>query len=461
MSSAGRRVVILGAGISGLTTAWKLAEKGWRVTVLEKEETVGGLARSVRTDGCSFDYGPHQLYTSFDEIVEEWRDLLGEDLLTCTKVARVRFYGKVLHYPLSTGDILHSIPLTLSARCFANFAWTRLKNLLRSTRDDSFEDWVVNRFGRTLYSIHFGPYTEKVWGIPPNRITADAAEKRIAVQSLWQVLLKTLFKTKARYKIRTKIHHSPYQTTFRYPRKGLSQLVDRLLERVEGASGTVLRGAVVEGVDLDASRVLYRDSQGEQSLEFDQLVSTLPIDLFPRLCRPAPPEDVLAMSRALRFRALCMLHLVVKRPQVTPAHWIYFPEPHLNFQRSAEYSNFSRECAPEGRSSFSLEIPCFVGDERWTAPDSELFAEAMKGIEETGILRRDEVESYSIVRTPNAYPLFEIESQRQSEAVLAHFRQQHPRVHFTGRQARFSYINIDHCMRFAGELATRIGAAER
>ncbi|MAB81574.1 MAG: hypothetical protein CMJ89_19715 [Planctomycetes bacterium] len=451
-----KRVLIIGGGVSGLTTGWKLAEKGFEVTLLEKEDTVGGLARSAKAYGCAFDYGPHQLYTDFDDVAEEWKELLGEDLLTCSKNARVRFWGKILNYPLSTGDILLNIPLTLSARCFADYAWTHLCNKFRPVRNASFEDWVIDHFGNTLYRIHFGPYTEKVWGIPPSRLTADAAEKRIAVQSLWQVLVRTLFKTRARYSIKTKIHHSPYQGSFRYPRKGPQQLVERLAERLEAAGGVVRTGVRVDAVEVERRRVCYRDESGETAQDYDELVNTIPINAFPRLCTPRLPEKLLEAAGNLRFRALCLLHLVVGRPQVTGAHWIYFPEPHLSFQRTAEYSNFSRENALEGKASFSLEIPCFVGDERWRASDSELFTEAMVGLKETGLLEEKDVEDYFVVRTEHAYPLFEIESQQRTLDLLAFFRERHPEIHFTGRQARFSYINIDHCMHFANEVAQEI-----
>ncbi len=197
------RVVILGAGVSGLTTGWKRAERGCSGTLLEKNDTVGGLARSSKRNGCSFDYGPHQLYTSFDDVRDDWKELLSDDLLLCTKEARVRFRGKILRYPLSTSDILHNIPLTLSAKCFLEFAGHNLFGKKREVK--SFEDWVVSRFGRTLFDIHFGPYTEKVWGIPPNRLTADAAEKRIAVQNLWDILRKTFSKQKAQFTIKTKV----------------------------------------------------------------------------------------------------------------------------------------------------------------------------------------------------------------------------------------------------------------
>ncbi len=158
----------------------------------------------------------------------------------------------------------------------------------------------------------------------------------------------------------------------------------------------------------------------------------------------------------MRYRALVLVHFVVGREAPSDAHWLYVPQADLPFQRVTWYSNMSRNGVPVGCSTMSVELPSFVGDPRWDADDEELIAEAAAGLRQLDLLARGDVLHAAVVRVPRAYPMFEMGAADRAAEVLSYLGDQHPDVHATGRQARFSYVNIDHCIHFATELATRM-----
>ena len=165
-------VIILGAGAAGLSAAWALAEKGKSVCVIERDEQVGGLSKSVRRDGFTFDLGGHRVLTREAAIMERLKSLLGQELLVRPRKSRIRFRRRYYTYPLSGKELLVKLPPWTSARCLGGYALTRLMSRIRQPADDSLEAWLVNRFGRALYELYFRPYSEKLWGRSPKAISS-------------------------------------------------------------------------------------------------------------------------------------------------------------------------------------------------------------------------------------------------------------------------------------------------
>src|SRR3954465_9183371 len=161
------RVVVLGGGAAGMTAAWELARSGAEVTVLEREPRVGGLCATHERDGWRFDLGGHR-FVSSDAALTRWlEEILGDDLLTQERRSVVLHEGRRFRYPLEAIDLVKNLGVRENARALAGYAMAKARPL----RDRTFEDWVSSRFGRPLYEAFFGPYTEKLWGIPPSEIS--------------------------------------------------------------------------------------------------------------------------------------------------------------------------------------------------------------------------------------------------------------------------------------------------
>jgi protoporphyrinogen oxidase len=168
----GDRVVIIGAGPAGLTAAYLLAKAGHRVTVLEGDDMVGGISRTAQYKGFRFDIGGHRFFTKVEAVKRVWHDLLGDQFLTRPRLSRIYFDGQYFDYPLKAANALGQLGMVKAARMALSYGWAQLRPIRPEV---SFEDWVINRFGRELYGTFFKAYTEKVWGIPCSTIGAQWA----------------------------------------------------------------------------------------------------------------------------------------------------------------------------------------------------------------------------------------------------------------------------------------------
>lgn len=438
-----RRAVVLGAGPAGLSAAWKLGEGGVDVEVFEAEPYVGGLARTIRRDGYLFDFGPHRFHTDNPAILAEIQRLMG-DMPERTRKTRVYFMGKYYYYPLSASNLLSSLSPWLGFVCFVDFFATWLRNQICPTFDDSFESWVVNRFGRRLYDIYFGPYTAKVWGRDPGRLSASWAAQRVAVVDLWDLVAR-LIGLRRGY---NKFHHSPYKPDFYYPRAGIGQIYERMAEEIAKKGGAISLESQVQEVVCEGDRVqsvIVEREGGRQEVEADSFISTLPVPVLVKALRPLPPEDVLAAAEALKFRAMIFLFLSIDKEFVSDDHWIYFPGRDLIFNRISEMKSFTPDAAPPGKTSLTVEISCDPGDDIWNAPEEELYQRTVEGLVGAGLISADQVLDHFFVRTYNAYPNYDLDFEVNLGKLAYHLAGLRNLI-VCGRQGLFRYINQDHAI---------------
>jgi len=438
-----QRVAVLGGGVAGLSAAWKLAEAGMGVDLYEAAPALGGMAATMRRNGYLWDFGPHRFHSSNPAIIETVKDLVGDDLEGRRRTTRVYFMNDFYDYPLNASNLLTHLPKTLAVTSLLDFMYTRARQRIRPTPDDSFETWVVNRFGRRLYDVYFGPYTEKVWGRDPKQLSASWAAQRVAVVDLWDLLLRVM-------KVRrgdNGFHHSEFKNDFWYPRKGIGQISEAMAERAEVHGANLLTGARITAVEHDgtAIRAIEYQRNGERyRQECDACVSSLPLPLLVQLLRPAPPEEVLQAARSLQYRAMIFLFLEIDKPKVTDDHWTYFPGPMI-FNRISEMGNFTHEAAPEGKTSVTLEITCDIGDEIWNMPEDALYKRAVRELAATGLIEEREVLGHFFRRLSHAYPTYDVDFEAKIGHMAYHLADYDNLVN-AGRQALFRYVNTDHVM---------------
>lgn len=437
------RVVVLGAGPAGLSAAWKLSEQGVSVEVLEAQPFVGGLSHTLERGGYLFDFGPHRFHTDNPAVLSEIERLMGK-MPERGRKTRVYFMGHYYDYPLSASNLLSSLPPWVGLACFTDFLLTWLRNKTRQVSDDSFEAWVVNRFGRRLYDIYFGPYTAKVWGRDPSKLSASWAAQRVAVVDLWDLVLRTLGLRQGY----NHYHHSPYKPDFWYPTRGVGSIYQRMAEEITRRGGRVSLQTRVREVLVGDDRVdgvlVERDDRLEE-IDAEYFVSTVPISPLVKALRPIAPDDVLASANALRFRAMIFLFLMLDRESVSDDHWIYFPERDVIFNRISEMKNFTPEAAPKGKTSLTVEITCDADDEVWNASEDELYRRSIRGLVDAGLIRSDEVVGHFFTRTRNAYPTYDLNFE-VNLGKLAYHLATYRNLIVCGRQGLFRYINQDHAI---------------
>ncbi|MBZ5612191.1 MAG: NAD(P)/FAD-dependent oxidoreductase [Acidobacteriia bacterium] len=439
-------VVILGGGPAGLSAAYELSGQGVRSLVLEKESSVGGLARSLQHQGYLFDIGGHRFFTKVPIIEQMWRDVLGEDLLTRPRLSRVYFRSKFFQYPLDARNALAGLGPLEALRCLASFVRA---HCFPRKPERSFEDWVSNRFGRRLFDMFFRTYTEKVWGIPCNQIGAEWAAQRIRGLSLVSLVWNSLRPSKnGGQPIKTLIDE------FLYPRQGPGMMWNRVNEIVESRGSRVLLEQGVDRISWQKGRVLSVTARGE-TFKAPNFISSIPIrDLIQKLDPPAP-RYLRAAVQDFNYRDFLTVALIVRGNNLFPDNWIYIHDPGFKVGRIQNFNNWSPDMRPDAETTcLGLEYFCFENDRFWNQPDSELLALASREVTALGLVRPGTILGGVVARVPKAYPIYDDRYERGLAAVRRFLAEETPNLQLVGRNGMHRYNNQDHSM-LTGILAAR------
>jgi protoporphyrinogen oxidase len=434
-------VVVLGAGPAGLAATYVLARGGGAPVLLEKAPGVGGISRTVTYRGFHFDLGGHRFFTKFDEVQALWEEVLGDAFLVRPRLSRIFYDGKFYDYPLRATNALRNLGPVESARCMASYARARLR-----TRggEESFEEWVSNRFGDRLFDIFFRSYTEKVWGIPVSEIGAEWASQRIKNLSLAGAVKDALLRPIGR--------RGPVVTSlieqFHYPRTGPGLMYDTMSAKASalGADVRLREEAVrIERRGFRIQRVISRTPDGTEHVHAgDHFLSSIPVTHLIRGLSPQAPDEVLEAANALRFRNLLTIDLIVDHPDLFPDNWIYVHDSRLQLGRVQNFKNWSPHMVPDAtKTSLGLEYFCFDEDPIWKMSVPELVALGTREMEATGLLRGARVVDGTAVWVPRAYPVYARGYERHLEVIVAYLRQ-FENLQTVGRYGMFKYNNADH-----------------
>ena len=393
------RTLVLGAGPAGLTAGYLLAKLGRPVLVLEAEDQVGGLSKTVVRDGYRFDLGGHRFFTKSPEVEALWLEVLGEELLLRPRLSRIYWNGRFLDYPLSARDVVRKLGPVELARCLASYLAAVPK---RKGREQSLEEWVSNRFGKRLYHLFFRTYTEKVWGVPGSEIRAEWAAQRIKGLSLCTAAKDALLGGR-NGDVKSLIRE------FHYPRYGPGQMWEVMAERIEELGGEVVTGAPVERIHLEGGRVAAVEAGGE-TLPCAHAISSLPLKTLAGIVRPAPPAAALEAARGLAYRDFLTVALVLPGADLFPDNWVYVHDPSVRVGRIQNYRSWSPWMVPDAdRTCIGLEYFCFEGDDLWETRDESLVELAAEELSRLGLADGGQVVRGYVERVPKAYPVYDAE----------------------------------------------------
>jgi protoporphyrinogen oxidase len=444
MLKSPRRVVVVGAGPAGLTAAFEAQRAGWQTVVLEKDpEYVGGISRTVRSGGYRFDIGGHRFFSKSTEITRWWKERLPDDFIQVRRMSRIYYRGRFFDYPLRPWNALSNLGLLTSVACVLSYAWARV---FPRRPEVSFEDWVSNRFGRRLFDIFFRTYTEKVWGIPTNQLSADWAAQRIKGLSLSRAIINA-FRGAPKQSgevIKTLID------TFDYPRLGPGQMWEKTAADIRELGGEVRLGWRVERIRHEQGRVVAVDAVQvdgrRETFAADTFILSMPLRETVLAFDPPLPEAAQRAARALGYRDFLTVALVVEGENPFPDNWIYIHEPGVKLGRIQNFKNWSEAMIGRpGTTCLGLEYFCFEGDGLWTMSDADLIALGTRELEQLGLARAGQVREGSVVRIEKAYPVYDpgyLANVDAIRAALAPFAN----LQVVGRNGMHKYNNQDHSM---------------
>lgn len=438
-----KRVAVIGAGPAGLGTAYELlknkADEDFILTIFEKNNIPGGLARTFKYKGAKFDLGPHRFYTKNSEVMGLWREVLSKDLAEVSRLTRILYRNKFFEYPIKVKDVIYNLGITETAEAMLSFL--KAKVTLRSKKTKTFEDYITKNFGKKLYTIFFKTYTEKVWGIPCSQISSDWASQRIKNLNFVEVAKKALL---GNYGQKAK----SLVDKFHYPIDGTGSLYSKMADFVEDKGGEIKYRHPI-------TTILHKNSKISKINNFkvDYLFSSMPLNLFVLAMRPLPPKQVIDAAKKLKFRDHITVNLLIKGT-LFPDNWIYIHSPEVQMARVANYTNLSPKMVRRGTSSVSVEYFTFKDDKIWKLKDIEIKKLGIEELLKVGLLKKiKDVVGGFVIRETESYPTYYLGHKKYFNTVK-NYVDKFSNLSLIGRGGMYKYNNMDHAL-YTGMLAAR------
>ena len=448
--------------------AYELTRNGVEdLALIDRNKNLGGLSRTEEFEGNLFDIGPHRFFTPNEEINRLWHSILGSDFLPIKRQTRIYHNKKYFLYPLEVSNALINLGLRKAVRTLLSFLSSCLKS--RGTAR-TFEEWVIDKFGIRLYETFFKTYTEKVWGIPCNRIGAEWAAQRIKDLDLKALLKSTIWGNQKTPKTLV--------DEFDYPLRGAGSMYEAMWNKIAG--DTSARNATIPGQRSDAASPnnaihLYRQTKVtgiirdefnivtvEAETEFGEklrfianhVFSSIPLTDCLDMLSPLAPQSVRAATEKLFFRDHITVNILIDGDRLFPDQWIYVHSPELKLARVANYSNFSPSMAARRQTTvLSAEYFVFMNDEIWNLTDSELETLASDELLHMGLIPKGRIIKSWVIKETESYPTYYLGFEEPYQTVKD-FAVKFENLSFIGRGGMYKYNNMDHSL-MTGILSAR------
>ncbi len=430
-------VAVIGAGLAGLTLASRLCGQGIGCVVIEREHVVGGLAKSFDYgNGATFDVGPHRFHTDNAEVLRFIKETLEDDLLWIDRNSQLHLFNQYIPWPITLRSVL-SLPPRFLAGATLDLAFRP------KARTDSFEDYVIERYGRTLYSVFFKPYTERFLDYSCSNLHRDWAQTGISRATIDRKLdTSSLFSV-----LRSVLAGEKVDTKFIYPKSGgIGVFAENLRRNIENRGGRILLGNEVARFDLNERNIRAVITRNGEEFPVEHVFWSGSLDSL-RTLGPAPGT----LAR-LHYMSSILYNYVTKHRIEQGFQWCYFGMSDAAIDRISVPRNFNPRLAPDGREALCVEVSCSEESETWRDP-SRLDCIVETTLLRSGLLKSlDDIESYRIEHVRETYPIYTLNYPRKLRATFDWVRNTWRNLTLLGRTARFWYNNMDHSI--AASLAT-------
>lgn len=456
-------VLIIGAGPAGLTAGYMLSKAGRDVLVIERDPAyVGGVSRTVTYKDYLFDIGGHRFASKAKAVVELWKEILPDDFVERPRLSRVFYGGKFYSYPFKTFEALSNLGPFTSAMCMASYGVARVKPV---KEPETFHQWVRNQFGEKLFSIFFKSYTEKVWGMSCDEISADWAARRLTGRDPASAVAAALTRPLGLKPKGDGGEITPPIESFQYPRKGPGLMWEAARDKIVARGGTIrmdesLQSARWDAVERKWTVTTVMGSGDARTVTANHLVSSAPMSELTAALKPAPISRLHA--RRLRYRDVLTVALIGRTSDDFSDSCVHIHDPAVKVGRVQSFRSWSPELIPDaGVTGLGLEYFCFEGDALWTASDADLVALAKREADHIGLIKGSDVVDASVVRQAKAYPIHDEEYQHNVQMIRLDLERSFPTLHLVGRNGMHKDNDQGHAMMTAMLTAENILAGAR
>lgn len=467
-----KKILIIGAGPAGLTAGYEILKKeNASVIIIEKDEQIGGISKTVSfNEKYLVDTGIHRFFSKSEQINQIWKEILPDDMLKKDRYTRIYYEKKFYKYPVELNiETIKNLGFLRICKVFFSY----IKAQIFKREEKSLEDFYINKFGKVLYSIFFENYTEKVWGIHPQKIDADWGAQRVKGISLFEVI-KDYFKKILKVK-NNKNSQTSLIDNFLYPKLGAGQMWETMANKIKDMGGKIITSSEVEGLilkDGQIRQVEYSKNKEKHIEDVDIVISSMPIkDLVNDIKGEIPPKEIINISINLPYRDFMSVCMVVKKinlknntniktiGDIIPDNWIYVQEPDVKMGRMQIFNNwspylFKDENWVKDRVLISFEYFCNQDDEYWNMSDEEFIEFAKKEAIKIGIINENDYIEGKRIKIEKAYPAY-FGTYKEIDKVIKYLNSI-DNLYCIGRNGQHRYNNMDHSMLTGIETAKKI-----
>ena len=440
MKNLQTEILIVGAGPSGLTAGFKLIDKKEFIIIEKSPNYVGGISRTEKYKNFKFDIGGHRFFSKSKEINKLWDQILPHDIILRKRSSRILFRNKFYSYPLKPFQALLNLGLIESILVVLSYIKVKI---IKNKNINSYQDWVIDKFGKRLFENFFETYTEKVWGMKCNEISSDWAAQRIKGLDLKKLIINSLFKKKDK-KIKTLIEE------FKYPRKGPGMLW-------EAAKDKIIENDKKIFMNADAYEYEYSDKHKvwnvkckidneDYEITCKQIINSAPLKEV--INNIKPNLKIKDDAKLLKYRDFITVAVILDYKLVIEDNWIYLHDPDIKAGRLQNFASWSPEMIDQSRecACIGLEYFCNEGDNFWSSNDDEILKIATKDLEKISIINTNKISDFKVVRQEKAYPVYDENYKNSVSNIINKLTSKYETMHMVGRNGMHKYNNQDHAM---------------
>jgi protoporphyrinogen oxidase len=439
-------LVVIGGGVCGLYGALQAARRGIKVTVLERNPELGGLAAGVQCGNNFYDQGVHMLHAHDKEIFEDVCEVMGDERIEVELNAKIRWQGSFYRYPLQFGDMVKGMNPFILAKCCIGLFATQIYYKLIPTEPKNAEEALIQLYGVPLYRFFFEEFTYRYWDLHPREMSAIFVKSKMPKLSAVDVIKKSLAIFGVKEKQGYSVESALSEETLHYSRRGAEALPRLLGEAVKAAGADVLVSAPVIKVkptEGGGAEVTFERDGKPETIAATHVLSTMPIPELVEAFGDAATVDVRLAAKKLTYRAIVIFGLLVKKEKVIDALYIYYRDS--IFHRVGEPKNAGLIVDPPDHTVLIVETTCMLGDKKWQA-EEEVRNQIYADLEAVGLCKKEDVVECHPVRNPNGYPIFDDGFDSHLDKIKAYLATC-PQIVTTGRNGCFCFPNMHKAMR--------------
>ena len=429
-----KKIAIIGAGPAGLTAAYHLAKNNYLIDIYESNSFVGGMSASVEMWESKVDLGPHRFFSSDLKVNNFWLKIIEDEYTMIERDTRIYYNKKFFNYPLKPFNALTKLGIIESLKCFTSYIRTffdKKKELV------NFEDWVSQKFGKKLYEIFFKSYSEKLWGIPCTKLSADFAAQRIKKLSLYEAVKSAFIGNK-------NTDHKTLVDEFAYPKNGAGQIYKTMSEKIINGQNSIFYNSPIKAVfpiSDENSNPIIETFDGKK-IEYEHVISTMPITRL--VNQMNSPVDIKNHANALKFRNTILVYLKVNGKSPFPDQWIYIHNDKLRTGRITNFKNWTPTINQNQKDTIlCLEYWCYENDKIWTDDEKDIIKMAEEDIYKSNLVQDNSIKDGKVLRIPKCYPVYASGYKDHLKPIEKYLSKQDG-ISVIGRYGAFKYNNQDH-----------------